>query len=47
MRYCFGCGRFRALIAVIFLCPDCYDDWLRATPARLRDKAMMPGEARA
>jgi hypothetical protein len=47
MHYCVGCGRFRVLVAVILLCTECYGDWLRLTPVRLRDREMMPREAHA
>jgi len=45
MSYCVGCGRLRKLLDRIFLCSECYADWLRLTPARLRDRSMMPEEA--
>jgi hypothetical protein len=43
-RYCVGCGEFRVLIAQILICTECYADWLRATPPRLRDRALAAGE---
>ncbi len=46
-QYCFGCGRCRVLVAAIYLCQECYADWLRLTPARLRDREMTPKEAHA
>jgi len=46
-RYCFGCGRFRVLIEPMLMCCECYEDWLRLTPARLRDRNMTPEEAHA
>jgi hypothetical protein len=41
-QYCFGCGKVRALVEPIKLCRECYDDWLRLTPGRLRDREVMP-----
>lgn len=35
-RYCFGCGKRRELVAGILLCGECYADWLRLAPGRLR-----------
>jgi len=43
-QYCVGCGKFRELIARILICAECYGDWLRATPARLRDAQLTDEE---
>ena len=39
-QYCVGCGGFRVLIARIWICAECYEDWLRLAPARLRDQQL-------
>lgn len=31
-RYCVGCGNVRVLVLAIYLCTDCYRDWLRLAP---------------
>jgi hypothetical protein len=41
-RYCVGCGEFRVLIAQIWICTECYETWLRLTPARLREQQLLP-----
>lgn len=46
-RYCFGCGRRQILIEPAKMCSECYVDWLRLTPGRLRDREMTPEVARA